>query len=106
MQPFLPRCYPVSPQHRAVSLLVSAAPPPVCVPLFACPHQSRALSCAAKLEAIPLEDLAETLTSCSPSPSTSGEPQGDQDAAALLRGKFTHVHGNGSGNCKVTVSLR
>lgn len=53
-------------------------------------EQSRALSCTVSLEAIPLEDLAGTVTadtSATATPSAAGETQADEHATQLLRGQ-------------------
>ncbi|CAN0104081.1 unnamed protein product, partial [Ectocarpus sp. 6 AP-2014] len=54
--------------------------------------ESRALRCAATLEAVPLEDLAGTLTVCSPTP-LGENGKADEDASGLLQEAAAFSHG-------------
>ncbi|CAN0267119.1 unnamed protein product, partial [Ectocarpus fasciculatus] len=54
--------------------------------------ESRALRCAAILEAVPLEDLAGTLTVCSPRP-PGEKANADEDASGLLQEAAAFSHG-------------
>ncbi|CAN0183798.1 unnamed protein product [Scytosiphon promiscuus] len=65
---------------------------PVAMPEYHELERSRALSCAASLEAIPLEDLAGSVTATTSAPA-AGDTQADEYAGQLLREAEGFSHG-------------